>query len=239
MTAPMACRSCRVRGLSICAPLSDRELAAMSAGRGGISEVPAGTDFVRQGDPAAEAFTVLDGWAMRYILLPDGGRQIVDFCLPGDFVGFQAGDGEVHDYSVQAITAVRVCSFARAPLLEGLAGHAEFAFRLACLSHRDQVAAFRHLTSVGRRSARGRIASLLLELFLRVRAQDDRAWVALPLTQEHIGDALGLTPVHVNRTLRRLREDGVVTLRDHRLTVHDLERLAGEAGQPMPPPRPA
>ena len=172
-------------------------------------------------------------------MLPDGGCQIVDFCLPGDFVDFQAGDGEVHDYSVQAITAVRVCSFARAPLLEGLAGHAEFAFRLACLSHRDQVAAFRHLTSVGRRSARGRIASLLLELFLRVRAQDDRAWVALPLTQEHIGDALGLTPVHVNRTLRRLREDGVVTLRDHRLTVHDLERLAGEAGQPMPPPPPA
>lgn len=213
----------------------------MNGARGGLIKVPPGADLVRQGEAAVEAFTVLEGWAMRYVLLADGGRQILDFCLPGDFVGFEPDEGAVHEHGVQAITPVRACSFTRAALIERVAANAEVGFRLACLSHRDQVASERHLTSVGRRAARGRVANLLLELFLRVRARGDGGGdgtsIALPLTQEHLGDALGLTPVHVNRTLRRLREDGIATLTDHRLMVLDPGRLAAKAGQPAALPR--
>ena len=73
----LACGGCRVRGWTICAPLSDRELATMNGARGGRIEVPPGADLVRQGEAAVEAFTVLEGWAMRYVLLADGERQMV------------------------------------------------------------------------------------------------------------------------------------------------------------------
>jgi CRP/FNR family transcriptional regulator len=119
-------------------------------------------------------------------------------------------------------------------LLETRAGLAlAFARQLA----RDQHAAFRHMTAVGRVDARTRVAAFLLEVFVRahlhgyvVPGTAEALSVAMPLTQDHIGDALGLTNIHVNRMLRLLREDGVVRLSKGRLTVLDPDRLAGIAG---------
>ncbi len=107
------------------------------------------------------------------------------------------------------------------------------ALRMACIAARDQVFAYQHLTSVGRRTARERVANLLLELFVRVRQSAPEASgdaIRLLLTQEHLGDALGLTSVHVNRTLRALREDGVLAIKRGALSILDPDRLAEEAG---------
>ncbi len=104
---------------------------------------------------------------------------------------------------------------------------------MAWITARDRTLANEHLTNIGRRVARERVAHLLLELFYRVwlaHPSPHSDGVELPLTQEHIGDALGLTSVHVNRTLRQLREAGLVTISGHNMQVLDPDMLAEVAG---------
>ena len=132
-----------------------------------------------------------------------------------------------------ALTTIEVCVFPKRGLLTMFGRHPKMAVRMACIAARDQVFAYQHLTSVGRRTARERIANLLLELFVRLRQSAPEASgdsIRLPLTQEHLGDALGLTSVHVNRTLRALREDGVLAIKRGALSILDPDRLAEEAG---------
>lgn len=227
------CTRCGAREWTVCSSLSDDELNAVEGIKLGNREYPAGADFLRQGEPQREVITLLQGWAMRYSLLDDGSRQIIDFCLPGAFIGFQPDGDSPKGYAAQAITDIKVCALPQKGLMDMMSATPSMAVRLACIAYRDQVSMARHLTNVGRRMARGRVANLLMELFVRVRMRSAAAAsesVTLPLTQELIGDALGLTSVHVNRTLRGLREDKIVSLKGGTLRILDPDRLAEEAG---------
>lgn len=174
-----------------------------------------------------------DGWVFLYSLLPDGRRQILHFALPGAVLDFGPVLRSNTAYGARALTDA-VVSLLPQEALDGLSrSHPEVGLRLAQVMSSDRSLSYDHLTSVGRRSARERVAHLLLELFVRARAQ----WpghrvdeLYLPLTQAHIGEATSLTGVHVNRVLRGLRKDGIVGFHYRRLTILDPDRLIDVSG---------
>jgi len=230
---PTACTECPVRRLALFEPLPTAQLEAMQAHRLEQRDVPAGGLIYSQDSRLDESYTLFQGWVMLHRTLSDGRRQVLRFALPGDFVGFQPDpDGPIL-HSAQALTATRVCVFKRESLLEMFREHPVLAIQMAWITSRDEAIAHDHLTSLGRRPAKERITQLFLELHHRLSARgpiDERAGIPVPLKQEHIADALGLTTIHVNRTLRALREAGLVVLRGGLLRIQNRAALVEMTG---------
>ena len=222
------CRACPARRDGLCTELGPLDLSAMRRFRSGGRRIKAGQDIFSAAAPCEAIYNLTEGWAFRYALLEDGRRQILDFVLPGAVLGFHPAKGARATYGAQALTDVSVCVI-RHPDLAALSREVpQIGFRLAWLISRDRSLAYDHLASIGRQSAHQRVAHLLLELFVRYRAQWPGQRIEemhLPLTQEHIGDALGLTSVHVNRVLRDLRKDGIVEFHYRRLNILDPDKL--------------
>lgn len=222
------CLVCAARRDGLCSEFSPAVLGNMKRFKSGDRKIPSGTDLFAPGDVCNAIYNLVDGWAFRYSLLEDGRRQIVDFALPGAVLGFHPERGSRATYGVQALTDIAVCIIPHenlAPLSREVPG---MGMRLAYLVSRDRSLAYDHLTSVGRQSARERVAHLLLELFIRYRADwpgQRSEELRLPLTQEHIGDATGLTSVHVNRVLSDLRDEGIIDFHYRRLRVLNPDRL--------------
>lgn len=187
----------------------------------------AGAQLFRPGEQCQEIFQLVEGSAFLYTLFPDGRRQILHFVLPGAVLGFHPAQDTMTTYGVEALTDIVVAAYrVRASVL--YERHPEIGMELAWLLSRDLRLAFDHLASIGRLSAPERIAHLLLELFVRYRLR----WpghriedLHLPLTQEHIGDATGLTGVHVSRVLHDLRKRGIIQFRYRQLCILDPDRL--------------
>lgn len=185
-----------------------------------------------EGEPPRYAFTLFSGWVAQYQMSPDGGRMIHQFALPGDFIGFQTTSGQPIDYSAQTITEVTVCAFPVKELDKVLKELPELTNRLVEM-HMQTLKFFRqHILNIGRKSARQRLAYLLLELFYRVRAigslmsGSSSNSIAFPLSQEDLADAMGLTSVHISRTLRELTDEGLVSIHRRRLTILNEPLLA-------------
>ena len=228
------CAGCRVRTVTPCAASSETGGTVVPPFRMSEQRFPVGSKLVEQGKSGRQFFVITEGWAVQYELLEDGGRQIFDFLLPGSVVGFHP-EGEARSpHFVRALTDVRACRHSTAGFLHAAKSNPTLALRLAAVAGRSHYRSLRRLTLIGRRTARERVAALLLELHRRAQrwslcpCEDE---TPLPLTQEHIGDALGLTNVHVNRMLRELREDGVLILKNGVLRLLDPVRLAEIAGR--------
>ncbi len=190
-------------------------------------------EIYSQGESVGELYTVVEGWLYLSKLLEDGRRQITQIALPGDFIGYQANLARPMDHSARTLTPVRLCVFPRDKFLEFIRAHPELAIRLTWMIANYGELGRDRLLSVGRQTALERVAHFLLELFYRVRLRDPEPLgtsIKMPLTQEHIGDALGLTSVHVNRMLRELREANLVHVVDQTLTILDPDGLAEIAG---------
>ena len=232
---PGMCATCPVRRLALFEPLRTGEITATQRYyRIDTRSVTPGKAIYRQGEASTEVYTLYDGWACLSQRTVEGDRQILEFLLPEDFFGVQPNRcGEARIHCAHAITAASVCVFTCGGLWEMFRGHIDLGMRLTQITARDEALAHEHLVSLGRRSARERIAHLLLELFYRVRAR--RPGLArvneidFPLTQEHIADACGLTKSHVNRTLTALKNEHLLAWRDKTLTIPDLDRLAAAA----------
>ena len=231
MAIPGSCDDCPVRELALFQPLDSGEIAAAQAYRSTHRQLKPGAAIFWQGESFEEVYTLYDGWAYLYQHLPNGNRQILTFLLPGDFFGFQAdmGDGK-RIHSAQAITGVSLCVFPRADLIRMFREHVDLGIRLIWMSAQDEAIAYEHLASLGRRTAGERIAHLLLEIFHRVRARhpdrDALDTIDLPLTQGLIGDACGLTHIHVSRTLKSLQDKNLVRCTGRKLHIPDTDRLA-------------
>lgn len=226
------CRYCQACGGELCAGFTPELARIMASHNAGGRKIKAGDDLFGPDAPSNAIFSLVDGWAFRYILTEDGGRQILDFALPGVVLGLPVA-GPAHTFGAQALTDCIACIIPHAVLGPLSQQHPEIGLRLASLISQDRSLAFDHLTSIGRQSARERVAHLLLELFIRCRAQ----WpgcrteeMHLPLTQEHIGDATGLTFVHVNRVLRELHQEGIAEFHYRRLRILDPDKLVDVAG---------
>jgi CRP-like cAMP-binding protein len=154
------------------------------------------------GQEDAELFTLFKGWAFRHQTLPDGRRQILNFLLPGDLVGFQASLMTAAQHSVEALTTVEVCVFSRRKAWSIFAQMPEVAYELAWLGAQEESLVDENLTSVGQRSARERMAALIIGLYRRAEhlgLTEDNSFF-FPLTRTHLSDALGLSLVHTIKT---------------------------------------
>jgi len=185
-------------------------------------------DVVIAGNPYDFFYANHDGWLFRYKILHKGGRQIVDFVLPGDIFALQACLFKSSLYSIATVTP-SVLSVIPFDKVDDVFEHDPTLSKLIFWSAACEAARFaEHITDAGRRSAYERVSHLLLELFFRLKAVGltDGMSFHTPLTQELIGDALGLTTIHVNRTLRLLREDHLIDIVGKRVTIRDFEALS-------------
>lgn len=226
------CHSCPIRTHGLCSSLSETELSDIELVREAPRHIPPGRDLFSQGEPCDEVFNILDGWAFLYELLEDGRRQIVNFALPGDFVGFRPGGG-ASTFGAQAIVPVDLCVIPRRRLLAFVHEHPGLALRLMVMLSSDEQLAYERLTSIGRKTALERMAALLLELFYRLRRRAPQVpgeLLRIPLTQTLIADATGLTPVHTNRMLQELRQRGVIDYGNGLYRILAPERLFEIAG---------
>jgi CRP-like cAMP-binding protein len=212
------------------AGLSVQDMLRVNVARPMFRSLRSGQSLYFQGDDAKYIYLLLDGWAFRHHGLEDGRRQILDFALSGAAFGFPATGVLTH--SVEALTPCTFSVFTRDNLFDLLQRVPLLGLRFIEMMAGAEARAFERLTSVGRRSARERVANLLMELLLRARCVESgsTARMMVPLMQPHIADALGLASETVCRVLAAMRRDGVLVLRSQKLEVLDVERLAEEAG---------
>lgn len=189
-------------------------------------------DLIREGDKPGAVFVMLEGWACRYKLLPEGGRQIMAFLMPGDFCDMHVAVLDEMDHTIATITKARVVSVPRATmehLVDATPSLSQAFWRAQLI---DEATLRAWIVSMGRRGSVERVAHLMCELYVRAHtiglATGDR--LVFPLTQIVLADALGLTPVHINRVLRKLRTEGVIELGRGMLTICDPNKLARIAG---------
>ena len=221
-----------IRKLESIAVLSEEEKQAILCLPLRISKLGPDQDIVRDGDRASECCVIIDGFACRYKLLHNGRRQIMSFHIPGDIPDLQSLHLKVMDHSLGTLTPSTV-GFVPHESVRELIKQCPAIGDLFWRDTMIDAAVFREwMVGMGRRSARARVAHLLCEILTRLKAVGlaDEHRCELPIIQAELGDALGLSTVHVNRSLQELRGDGLITLRDHLLTIEDWDGLknAGE-----------
>jgi len=227
----VSCFECALRACGLFKPVSRDELAVINDMKRDHVAVPAGTEIIRAGQDSAELYTLYSGWAFRFKNLPDGRRQILNFLLPGDLLGLQAAVFDVAQHGIEALTEVELCLLPRHKVWELFGKMPELAFDVTWLGAREESHVDENLLSTGRRTAAERIAALIVILYKRADALGlvaDKTFV-FPLSQQHIADALGLSLVHTNKTLARLRRMGMYTQTNGSLTLTNprvLERIA-------------
>lgn len=189
------------------------------------------TVIISEGAPARELYVVQKGWLQTSVLLGNGGRQIMRINLPGDILGFPSLAFDDAPETVTALTDATICPFDRDRLALLFAEHPRLAALLFGLTVAERAQLADRLASIGRTSARARVASLLCEIFARLRLVNgpDSESAHIPLTQEEIGDATGLTAVHVNRMIRNLVEDQIIDRSGNSFRLLDRKRLESEA----------
>ena len=221
-----------INKLSAHATLPADDVVSLETACGRQKNVPARHDLIREGDEPGPIFVILEGWACRYKLLPEGSRQITAFLMPGDCCDLHASVLNFMEHSIATITPALVAMVPR-PRMEDLIMTRPAitrAFWWAQLVDEDTLRAW--VVSMGRRDSVQRVAHLMCELYVRARnvGLTTQGKFELPLTQAVLADALGLTAVHVNRVLRKLRVAGVMELTAGSLIISDVAKLASLAG---------
>jgi CRP-like cAMP-binding protein len=203
----------------------------MSASIGSDREVAANTDIIQEGDQPWESTVLREGFAARYLIDRNGKRQITAVHVPGDFVDLHSFLLRRMDHGVLAISRCELSPVSH-DALERITAENPHLTRLLWLSTLVDGAIHRKwLAQIGGADAYRRTAHLICELFLRLQAigRVDDCSFQLPLTQTDIGDMLGMSIVHLNRTLDQLRTDGLVSWGSGMVTVRDWERLKERA----------
>lgn len=192
---------------------------------------PAGREIVKAGEPTDRLHILISGWACRYKILRGGERQIVAMVLAGDPCDLDCVLVHRQDSSVVALTRAAVAVVPRNALLSIGREYPRLADMLLWLTTLDHAQMSERISSLGRRSARQKVAHLFCELLVRLAGVglQSGSGYHLPLTQEVIADTLGLTPVHINRVLQGLRREGMIESRDHELAVRDWPALKNVA----------
>jgi CRP-like cAMP-binding protein len=188
--------------------------------------------LVGEGEVGAGLFRILRGWAYRCRSGGNGRRQILDFAMPGEIVGLQAALLGLTEHSVRSLTALRVSVLDARLVGDAFRSEPALALRLARHVAAEGCRVDEMLTVIGCGDAVERLAFLMLNLYSRQARLGpvDPLDCPFPLRRQHMADALGLTGAHINRTLNRLREEGVASVQDQRLSIHDFPRLAALAG---------
>ncbi len=207
-----SCKSCPIGTFERFRAFTADEIDFVSDFKTGELSVDAGATVLVEGSHSAHLFSVLKGWGFRYKMLEDGRRQILNYVLPGDLLGLQGSLSGEMQHSVETLMPVTLCVFERDRLMQLYRSHPELAYDLTWIAAREERVLDENLLSLGRRSAVERLAYLLAYIYQRAR------WVgltkgqrlAIPITQHHIADTLGLSLVHTNKTIRKLADRGLI-----------------------------
>jgi CRP-like cAMP-binding protein len=196
-------------------PLSRDELKCLADMQANILKMRRGKQLTHEGQTGHKAFVLQAGWACSYKLLPGGGRQVISFPIAGDIVGLRSVLLRTADHSFSALTDAVVSPVEGSHVLRCVTEFPRLGAALLWAASRDEAMVVEHLVNIGRRTAIERTAHFFMELAERLTLVGlaTETEFKCPLSQFVIADALGLTAIHVNRVLRQLREQDLLTVR--------------------------
>jgi CRP-like cAMP-binding protein len=208
------------------------EVAALAQATSHPTKYVVKADLIREGDRPGPVFIMIEGWACRYKILPNGTRQVLAYLMPGDCCDLNIGLLAEMDHSIQAITPAVVATIQRPDMDALLDEHRGIAKAMYISQLVDEGTMRAWITSMGRRTSTERVAHLMCELYLRARdvGLEFEPDLKLPITQLLLADSLGMTPMHVNRILKVLRLNGAMTLSRGSLHIVDPAKLLQIAG---------
>jgi CRP-like cAMP-binding protein len=216
-----------LRKLANFTQLSDEESAVVNESTLDARVFAAGEDVISQGDRTGGVKLLLEGFACRYKVLEDGRRQIVAFFVPGDLCDLRVFILKRMDHSIGAVVESKVATISPENVLKMTHNYPTLTRALWWSTLVEEAIAREWIVNVGQRNALERIAHLFCELLYRFRAvgMNEGNSCTLPLTQVELAETMGLSPVHVNRTLQELRRQKLITLEGGTLTIQDLPAL--------------
>jgi CRP-like cAMP-binding protein len=238
--APVGCEFCPLHQFARLRKLGPDDLAFLAKFKIGEAWFDPGAPILQEGTPDGRLYTVLAGWGYRYKLLDDGRRQVLNFIMPGDLLGLQAATMDEMHHSVEALTPMRLCVFQRDRLWDFYKSLPSLAYDITWLASRSEIILDETILTLGRLTATERVAHLLLHLYDRAAGVGlaDKDQIRLPFTQQLFADALGLSLVHTNKTLRRMQSKKLIRWVDGECEILDrdeLERVGHYDGRDLPP----
>ncbi len=229
------CVSCSIRSKALFSDILDDDLYELvHTLKVSKSRIPSKTLLYREGDIFEKCFTLKSGWMILYKTLRSGKRQILNFFLPGDFIGYELDKEGRQLYSLETLTECSLCVFPADKLQEIMQDNNKLMQGHNKVLARKSVLYAQHLVSVGRRDSKERLAATVLDLFDRADYSLDNLsnkFMYFPPTQEELADMLGLTQVHVNRVMRGMVDNKVIQCKKKIMTILDetkLKKIANE-----------
>lgn len=227
------CIECPVRKMALFKNVPEDRLSWTQEYRRAQQVVGPKEHLYMEGDDAPYVYTVYSGWVKLYKMLNNGKKQVLRFALPGDFIGFQGELLAPMRHSAQALTNTVVCAFPRARVLDMFEQEPSVATEMIRMNAIMMDTCQEYLLSNGVRNAKQRISFLLLDLYTRLSLLDqfrpeftEDSAIPIPITQDDIADAVGMTPIHVNRTLNQMKMEGLVRCANHKLEIRNHQALA-------------
>lgn len=209
---PTGCADCQVRKLALFDAIPDQYVEQAQTNRKSQFKISSRSDIYVEGEECLHAYTVFEGWVLLYRAHSNGTLQGLRIALPGDFIGFMPASETHYHHSALAITDSVLCCFSQPGLHTMIHDNPGLAAKIHAMQSEYMANCQSTLLGIGRKTAEQRIAHLIADLYHRldIRHMLDKASgdMPFPMTQEMLGDMTGLTPVHVNRVMRKLREDG-------------------------------
>lgn len=226
-----SCTNCPLRQKECFIPFSAQELSFMDTFKTGELSVEAKTTIQMEGAKTPHLYTVSSGMGVRYKTLENGRRQVINFIMPGDFVGLQAGVMGEAGHSIESTTPMVLCTFQRQDLWRLFQSYPSRAYDLVWLAASEEAFLGQSLATVGQRTGIERVSWALLKLYGRLDqlGLTKGNSVSLPYRQQDLADALGLSLVHTNKTLSELRSRKMADWSNGALTILDREALQSTA----------
>lgn len=233
------CKYCPLQRKDAFVHLTKDEVEYMQRFKTGELTVEPGTPILMEGSNAPQLFTALSGMGIRDKKLPNGNKQVINFVFPGDFIGLQAGILGEMGHSVEARTHMRLCVFNRSEIWNFFKSYPSRAFDITWLAAIEEHFMGEALATVGQRTAIQALAWAMVKVFQRGESLGmvTNNSMKLPYTQRDMADALGLSLVHTNKTLAKLKEQQLASWSEKMLRINDLEALAAVAMTDLEPPR--
>jgi CRP-like cAMP-binding protein len=210
------------------APIEDQEFSSLRQASVERVRKPRGTTLVAPGEQLTHVFVISKGWAIRYRTLPDKRRQIVNVMLPGDCFDLQALIATKADHGVEALTNVELLRMKSEDFLKAISASSRLATAFWWAAVQEESILREQIVRLGRRSGRERLAHMLLELRRRLlhAGVDTGDKLSLPMSREVLADLLGLSSVHVSRSVAALRNMGLIRTTDGTIQLLDIDGLA-------------
>lgn len=224
--------SCIIKHFKSYSELGEEDEQLLLSLEEGPQEYPRNTVLWRQGERSGNFFTISKGWVCTYREMEDGGRQVLDIYVPGDVVGLREFAFQTRISSAMVLSDAVLCAFPKPHLEQVFSSSLVLCNIFFMITSRDQAILLERLVNLGRRSAREKLAHFLVEISQRLQRTNAHVenHLRLPLSQELLADALGLSAVHVSRTFNEFREEGLVETGMMDIQLLDIEGLKAVAG---------